>query len=117
MKKILEILQYGDHDIRFNTDFQVEKDPDCIPEIMVGIATAMTTSLWGGNETSVLAMIRALASADLACSVNRKEMLRFLDQVSGDLQHSMMEARRMMEKSGYQIHIYPPSVKPSSSMS
>lgn len=36
----------------------------------------MVTRLWGGNETAVLAMIRALAIADLAVSVNRKQMER-----------------------------------------
>lgn len=117
MKKILEVLQYGDHDIRFNTDIHPEKNPECISDIMAMVATAMTTTLWGGNETSVLAMIRALAVADLACSINRKDMVHFLDQVSEDLQCSMIEARKMMEKAGYQIQLFPPTVKPSSAMS
>ena len=39
----------------------------------------MSSSLWGGNELNVLAMIRALAVADLGVSVNRGEMVRYLD--------------------------------------
>ena len=76
MKKILEVLQYGDIDIRFNTDFDPVKNPNVIPDVISRTAFAMVTRLWGGNEMAVLAMIRALAIADLAVSVNRKQMIR-----------------------------------------
>ena len=117
MKKILEVLQFGDGDIRFSTDFHAENNPDSITDIMTGAAAAMTTTLWGGNEASVMAVIRALCVADLACSINRKEMIDFLDQMSEDLQESMAQARYIMERAGYSIHVYPPTVKPTSSMS
>ena len=42
----------------------------------------MATRLWGGNETSVIAIIRALAIADLTLCVNRKEMIEMLDDLS-----------------------------------
>ena len=75
MKKILEVLQYGEFDIRFNTDFDVMKNPQALEDLVPRLAMAMTTSLWGGNEMSVLAMIRSLCIADIGVSVNRKEML------------------------------------------
>lgn len=49
MKKILEVFQYGDNDIRFNTDFS-EKEMARMPEIIGRLAFTMTTKLWGGNE-------------------------------------------------------------------
>lgn len=42
----------------------------------------MATRLWGGNETSVIAIIRALAIADLTLCVNRKEVIEMLDDLS-----------------------------------
>ena len=88
MKKILEVLQYGDTDIRFNTDIDVRKNPNAVMDILSRVAFAMTTSLWGGNEMSVLAMIRTLSIADLAVSVNREEMIHQLDETSAMLARS-----------------------------
>ena len=34
MKKILEILQYGEADIRFKTDLKKKKKPDTIPGLI-----------------------------------------------------------------------------------
>ena len=65
MKKILEVLRYGENDIRFHTDLDPTKAPGIIPETTTELAIAMMTTLWGGNELAVLAMIRALAIADL----------------------------------------------------
>ena len=113
MKKILEVLQYGDHDIRFNTDYDVHKDPQVVMELVPMIATAMTTTLWGGNELSVLAMIRSLTVADLGVSVNRKEMVRFLDETS-QLARAMMEAREEMMRSGIHVQTFGPGVSPPS---
>ena len=59
MKKILEVLQYGETDIRFNTDVDPAKDPEVVTEVIAKAAMAMTTKLWGGNEQAVIAMIRA----------------------------------------------------------
>jgi hypothetical protein len=114
MKKILEVLQYGDVDIRFNTDFDPVKNPNVIPDVIFRTAFAMITRLWGGNEQAVLAMIRSLAIADLAVSVNRKEMLRHFDEESAVLAHSFWEAKQEFEKKGGRMTIFPPGMKPSS---
>ena len=79
MKKVLEVLQYGETDFRFNTDFDVKKNPDAIAALVLKIAMAMGTSLWGGNEQSVLAVLRAMTVADLALTVNRKELIQVME--------------------------------------
>ena len=57
MKKILEVLRYGENDIRFHTDINPAKDPEIIHETVTELAMAMMTTLWGGNEQAVLAML------------------------------------------------------------
>lgn len=99
MKKILEVIDYGNHDIRFNTDFR-EKDQGKIPEIISRIAFTMTTQLRGSTETEVIAMIRALAIADLALCVNRKQMIRSLDESSASFSKILRAALSALEKSG-----------------
>ena len=99
MKKILEVVQYGDFDIRFNTDLK-EIDQARLPEIIAKLAWTMTTKLVGGNEAAVLAMIRALALADLSVSVNRKEMIKALDEDSAALAKLMHRAIKEMKKQG-----------------
>ena len=114
MKKILEVLQYGDSDIRFNTDIHVEKSPGIIiPDITTKVSFTMATKLWGGNELSVLAMIRALAIADLSLCVNRVQMLREMGELSANLARSFKETTEMMKKEGYQIQTFSPLVQPS----
>ncbi len=113
MKKILEVLQDGDIDIRFNTDLDPVKHPNVIPNVITRTAFAMVTKLWGGNETAVLAMIRALAIADLAVSVNRQQMIQFLDEESAALAISINEAMTAFRKKGGRITVFPPGVKPS----
>ena len=114
MKKILEVLQYGETDIRFNTDIDTAKNPDIILDIIAKSAFTMMTKLWGGNEQSVLAMIRALAIADLSVSVNRKEMIRQLDETSQMMNKSMKEARKAFEKNGGKMIVFGPGIKPGS---
>lgn len=113
MKKILEVLQDGDIDIRFNTDLDPVKHPNVIPNVITRTAFAMVTKLWGGNEAAVLAMIRALAIADLAVSVNRQQMIQFLDEESAALAISINEAMTAFRKKGGRITVFPPGVKPS----
>ena len=117
MKKILEVLQYGDLDIRFNTDIDVFKHPESVQETIAKASLAMTTTLWGGNEQSVLAMIRALSIADLGVSVNRKEMIRFLDESSRVCELSLHEWRKMLAREGKIVHVFPPNIKPSGTKS
>ena len=116
MKKILEVLQYSDTDLRFNTDIEVKKNPNIVPETISRAALTMVTKLWGGNELSVLAMIRALAIADLAVSVNRKEMVRFLDEASEDMARAMSQARKEFEKSGGKLSVFPAGIAPPKGM-
>ena len=98
MKKILEVLRYGENDIRFHTDIDPKKDPEIINQTVVEVAMAMMTTLWGGNEQAVLAMIRALSIADLGVSVNRRQMISFLDDASESLAASLNEARKAFEE-------------------
>ena len=117
MKKILEVLQYGETDFRFNTDIDPVKNPKVIPDILTGITFSMATRLWGGNETAVLAMIRTLAMADLALSVNRKEMLRYLDENSAAIARSFEESRKEFERRGGKMMTFGPGVAPPKSKS
>ena len=75
MKKILEVLQCGDGELKFNTDLDVQKDPMAIMDLTVNAMFNMATRLWGGNEKTVIAVIRALFVADMAISVDRKIVL------------------------------------------
>lgn len=117
MKKILEILQYGDHDIRFNTDFKPSRHPNQIPDLISSLSFAMNTTLWGGNELDILGVARALAIADLAVSVNRKEMIRYLDEASEMMAHAMAEAKEMFEKSGGKVYSFAPGINPTKAKS
>lgn len=107
MKKLLEVLDYGAGDIRFNTDMKLTKKPAAIPELVGRLAFSMTTSLWGGSEADVLAAIRCLAVADLAVSVNREEMIRMLDHESRMLAKMFSDAMKHMEANGKVQTIYP----------
>ncbi|MCR5352668.1 MAG: hypothetical protein K6E35_09295 [Bacteroidales bacterium] len=112
MKKILEILQYGDTDIRFNTDLKPTQDPDTIPGLVTLASFAMTTSLWGGNEQDVLAVLRALNIADLAVSVNRREMLTALDKGSEEVAKMLREAQREYKRTGGKVFSFAPGINP-----
>lgn len=114
MKKILEVLQNGEIDIRFHTDFDPVKNPNVIPNVICRTAFAMVTRLWGENETAVLAMIRALAIADLAVSVNRKQMIQFLDEESAMMAKSFEESMKEVERNGGKVMRFAPGVTPPS---
>ena len=45
MKKILEVLQDGDIDIRFDTDFDPVKNPNAVFDVISRTAFAMVTTL------------------------------------------------------------------------
>ena len=111
MKKILEVLQCENGEIRFNTDINVDKNPEEIMNIAPMAAISMATKLWGGNESAVLAVIRALMIADLSLSVNRKEMVRGMTQSAETLERCILEAKKEFEKSGGKITIMSPGIK------
>ncbi|MCR4824929.1 MAG: hypothetical protein K5849_06200 [Bacteroidales bacterium] len=100
MKKILEIYQYGECDLRFNSDLEPSLHPEMVVNLVSLFSGSMMTSLWGGNEQDILAIIRALAIADLAVSVNRKEMIKELDRHSEKFAGLIYKARREMEQKG-----------------
>ena len=112
MKKILEVLRYGENDIRFHTDINPAKDPEIIHETVTELAMAMMTTLWGGNEQAVLAMIRALAIADLGVSVNRRQMISFLNDASAMLERSLHDVREAFEESGGKMMVFGPGFAP-----
>ena len=111
-KKILEVLEDEGMGLRFNTDLDVKKNLNIIPDLICEAAWSMTTSLWGGNEISVLAIIRALTIADLGVSVNRREMIRHYDEESKHLAKVMADALHQMKKDNVKITTFPPGVKP-----
>lgn len=112
MKKILEVLQYGEFDFRFNTDIDVSRRPEIISDIASKLSFCMATKLWGGNEQSVLAVIRALAIADLSLCVNRKSMLRELARSSDMLARVFQEAKREFERHGGKVLTFGPEITP-----
>ena len=73
MKRILEVLQDGDGQLKFRTDINVWKDPMASMDIIQNAMLSMSTTLWGGNEQSVPALIRQLALADKPLSTNSNE--------------------------------------------
>lgn len=113
MKKILEVLQDSSGQLRFNTDIDVTKNPQTALDITECAMFSMVTTLWGGNETSVLAMIRALAIADLSVSVNQNEMIEYLRQTSKSLSEAFQLAMKDAQRHG-KATIFPPNVKPGS---
>ena len=82
MKKILEVLECSNGELKFNTDVDVIKDPESIIDITGRAIFCMATKLWGGNEHSVIAMIRALFSADMALSPDRKTVCKGIAEES-----------------------------------
>ena len=112
MKKILEVLRYGNGDIIFKTDVDPLKNPDEINNVLIQTMMTMATKLWGGNEQAVLAMIRVLAIADLALSVNRKDMIKWLDRESANLFNAFQDARKDFERSGGKVMSFGPGIMP-----
>ena len=117
MKTILRVIRTGDQKIRFETDLDVKKNPEVIPNLVNQITLSMLTTLWGGNEQAILAIIRALAIADLSVSVNRKDMIRYLDNASKLMAKTMDEAKKEFEKRGGKMITFGPGVMPGSTKS
>jgi prophage DNA circulation protein len=94
MRKVLEVLQSSTGEITFDTDIDVEKDPSALLDIMSSAIFCMATKLWGGNEHSVVAVIRALFVSDMAISTDRETIMNGLAQEAvhmGKLFNDMME--------------------------
>ena len=112
MKTVLKVLRNGAEDFRFETDFDPKTNPQEIVDVVVGASLAMLTSLWGGNECAVIAMIRALAIADLSVCANRKDMIRMLDEESAKLVEARAEAQKEVEKNGGKVTTFGPGIQP-----
>ena len=114
MKKILEVLQYGDGELRFNTDLDVHKDPMAIMDLTVAAMFSMATKLWGGNEQSVVAVIRSLFVADMAISPDRKIVLKGLGKEAEQMGEDFLKMMKKLQEQGKAMS-FPPGVRPSSS--
>ena len=109
MRKILEVLECPNGELKFNTDVDVIKDPEAVIDITGRAIFCMATKLWGGNEHSIIAMIRALFTADMALSPNR-------DIISKSLTKESKVMYEIFQKSISQcgnVQTFPPGIGPS----
>lgn len=112
MKMLLEVVQDDNGKVRFNTDLKMKDIPQL--GVLPGmLAFNMMTFLRGDNETLVLGVIRTLAIADLAASVNRKQMIRYLDEMSKQTADVVSTAYEEMKKCGIKVDRVKPIVKSS----
>lgn len=114
MKKILEVLQYGEGELRFNTDLDLQKDPMAIMDLTVSAMLSMATKLWGGNEQTVIAIIRSLFVADMAISSDRKVVLKGLGKESEKLGEDFLKMMKELQEQGKAM-TFPAGVQPPSS--
>ena len=111
MKKILEVLQSEDGLLRFNTDLDAQKDPMAIMELTVSAMFSMATKLWGGNEQTVIAVIRSLFVADMAISTDRKTMLKGLGKEAEKIGDEFIKMMKTLQDQG-EAMTFPPCVRP-----
>ena len=111
MKKILEVLQYGEGELRFNTDLDLQKDPMAIMDLTVSAMLSMATKLWGGNEQTVIAVIRSLFVADMAISPDRKVVLKGLGKESEKLGEDFLKMMKELQEQGKAM-TFPAGVQP-----
>ena len=114
MKKILEVLQYGEGELRFNTDLDLQKDPMAIMDLTVSAMLSMATKLWGGNEQTVIAVIRSLFVADMAISTDRKTVLKGLGYEAEKMGDEFIKMMKTLQDQGKAMS-FPPGVQPASS--
>lgn len=114
MKKILEVLQCEDGQLRFNTDLDVQKNPMAIMDLTVSAMFSMATKLWGGNEQTVIAVIRSLFVADMAISVDRKTVLKGLGKESEKMGEEFMKMLKTLQGQGKAVSFPPGMLAPSS---
>lgn len=107
MKKILEVLEYSDTEIRFNTDLDFTKQPQSVLDLVPKMMMAMSATLFGKTEINVFAVIRALAVSDLALSNNREELLVNLDLTSEAHGVAFRETIDIMVNAGKAVKIAP----------
>ena len=111
MKKILEVLQYGEGELRFNTDLDLQKDPMAIMDLTVSAMLSMATKLWGGNEQTVIAVIRSLFVADMAISTDRKTVLKGLGYEAEKMGDEFIKMMKTLQEQGKAMTV-PAGVQP-----
>ena len=109
MKKILEVLECSNGELKFNTEVDVIKDPETVIDITGRAIFCMATKLWGGNEHSVIAMIRALFSADMALSPDRKTVCKGIAEESKVLYEIFQKSLSQCGK----VQTFPPGFGPN----
>jgi len=109
MKKILEVLEDSNGELKFNTDVDVIKNPESVIDITGRAIFAMATKLWGGNEHSVIAMIRAMFIADMALSPDRDIVCKGLAKES----KVMYEIFQKSISQCGEVQTFPPGFGPS----
>lgn len=108
MRKILEVLECSNGELKFNTDVDVIKDPESAIDITGRAIFTMATKLWGGNENSVMAMIRALFMADMALSPDREIISKGLTRESKVMYEIFQKSISQCGK----VQTFPPGVTP-----
>ena len=111
MKKILEVLQYGEGELRFNTDLDLQKDPMAIMDLTVSAMLSMATKLWGGNEQTIIAVIRSLFVADMAISTDRKTVLKGLGYEAEKMGDEFIKMMKTLQEQGKAM-TFPAGVQP-----
>ena len=114
MKKILEVIQCDDGQLLFNTDLDVRKNPMVLMDLTARAMFSMATKLWGENEKTVIAVIRALFVADMAISVDRKIVLKGLGQESEKMGEEFMKMMTELQAQGKAMTFPPDMSSPSS---
>ena len=116
MKKILEVIQCKTGELRFNTDLDVKKNPMEVMDVTISAMLSMATKLWGGNEQTVIAVIRALFVADMAISVDRKVVLKGLGEEADVVGKQFMKMMNELQAQGQAMTFPdPPGVQAPSS--
>ena len=108
MKKLIEVIENENGEISFYTDLN-NNDMGVLQILPSKLAFNMMTQLWGGNETMVLAVIRNLAIADLAVSVNRSEMISFFDAASMMTANVVREMLDTLRRQGVHVQTVAPN--------
>ena len=114
MKKILEVIQCRDDGLRFNTDLDLQDDMMAVMDLAVNAMFSMATKLWGGNEQTLIAVIRALFVADMAICVNRRAVLKGLGEESERMGKQFTKMMKELEAQGKAMS-FAPGVPPPSS--
>ncbi len=113
MKKILEVIQCDDGELKFNTDVDVRMNPGSVIDLSVKAMYSMATSLWGDNEQAVIAVIRALFVADMAISVDRDIILKGLGERSEEMGEIFIGMMNKLQAQGKATAFYPGRPVPS----